>query len=232
MLRPGSAVKRKKIPKLEGAATKTNAMKVPEPITFMKKRDWVAALTLLECDRKYSKRQDLKTYLGIAYCAFHNGDYKKSMDIYDELIKRSDYDQNLHAYKACCLYALDEFKQAKEQATKAEDSELKNRLLFQLAQKSGDENEIMTYHGALSSSIEDQLCMAALHYLRSHFEEATEIYKKLLIENKDYHAINVYVALCYYKMDYYDVSLEILQVYLGLQADSVVGVNLKACNHF
>ena len=28
--------------------------------------------------------------------------------------------------------------------------------------------------------------MAALHYLRSHFEEATEIYKKLLIENKDY----------------------------------------------
>ena len=90
----------------------------------------------------------------------------------------------------------------------------------------------MNYHGALSSSIEDQLCMAALHYLRSHFEEATEIYKKLLIENKDYHAINIYVALCYYKMDYYDVSLEILQVYLGLYPDSVVGLNLKACNNF
>jgi len=44
--------------------------------TFMKKKDWVAALTLLECDRKYSHRHDLKTYLGIAYCAFHNGDYK------------------------------------------------------------------------------------------------------------------------------------------------------------
>ena len=68
----------------------------------------------------------------------------------------------------------------------------------------------MSYHGALSNSIEDQLCMAALHYLRSHFEEATEIYKKLLIENKDYHAINIYVALCYYKMDYYDVSLGLL----------------------
>lgn len=90
----------------------------------------------------------------------------------------------------------------------------------------------MSYHGALSSSVGDQLCMAALHYLRSHFEEATEIYKKLLIENKDSHAINVYVALCYYKMDYYDVSLEILAVYLGLYADSIVGVNLKACNHF
>jgi intraflagellar transport protein 56 len=33
-------------------------------------------------------------------------------------------------------------------------------------------------------------------------------------------------------MDYYDVSLEILAVYLGLYTDSIVGVNLKACNHF
>ena len=154
------------------------------------------------------------------------------MDIYDELMKRNDYDRNIHAFKACCMYALCNYKEAKAEAKKAEDSELKNRLLFQLAQKCGDENEIMSYHGALSNSLEDQLCMAALHYLRSHFEEATEIYKKLLIENKDYHAINIYVALCYYKMDYYDVSLEILAVYLGLYTDSIVGVNLKACNHF
>jgi intraflagellar transport protein 56 len=101
-----------------------------------------------------------------------------------------------------------------------------------LAQKLGEESEIMTLHGKLDSSVEDQLCMAALHYLRSHFEEATEIYKKLLMENKDFHAVNIYVALCYYKMDYYDVSLEILAVYLGIYADSVVGVNLRACNHY
>jgi len=79
----------------------------------MKKRDWVAALTLLECDKKYSNRHDIKTYLGIAYCAFHKGDYKKAMDIYDELIKRAEYDTNLHAYKACCMYALCDYKEAK-----------------------------------------------------------------------------------------------------------------------
>jgi hypothetical protein len=28
------------------------------------------------------------------------------MDIYDELMKRPDYDRNLHSYKACCHYAL------------------------------------------------------------------------------------------------------------------------------
>jgi intraflagellar transport protein 56 len=80
--------------------------------------------------------------------------------------------------------------------------------------------------------VEDEMCLAALHYLRNHFEEATESYKKMLLENRDFHALNVYVALCYYKLDYYDVSLEILAVYLGLHPHSVIAVNLKACNHF
>ena len=96
----------------------------------MKKRDWIAALTLLECDRKYSHRHDLKTYMGIAYCAFHNGDYRKTIEIYDELMKRNDYDRNIHAYKACCMYALCSYKEAKAEAEKSENSELKNRLLF------------------------------------------------------------------------------------------------------
>jgi len=52
------------------------------------------------------------------------------MDIYDELMKREGYDPNLHCYKACCLYALCNYKEAKTEAEKASDSELKNRLLF------------------------------------------------------------------------------------------------------
>lgn len=140
---------------------------------------------------------------------------------------------DVFVFKACCMYALCMYKEAKAECEKCpEDTPLKTRLLFQLAQKLGDENEIMNLHGRLENTIEDQLCMAALHYLRSHFEEATEIYKKLLIENKDFLAINIYVALCYYKMDYYDVSLEILASYLSLYPDSIVGINLKACNHY
>lgn len=42
----------------------------------------------------------------------------------------------------------------------------------------------------------------------------------------------MYVALCYYKLDYYDVSQEVLQVYLQQHPDSAVAINLKACNHF
>eukprot|EP00967_Tisochrysis_lutea_P133134 scaffold233175_cov37-Tisochrysis_lutea.AAC.2 len=91
-------------------------------------------------------------------------------------------------------------------------------------------------------------------------QEATDIYKRLLLENRDYAALNVYVALCYYKLDYYDVSLEILAAYLqasgaldippdcacsrlfgatrgaplSCQAfpDSAIALNLKACNQF
>lgn len=57
--------------------------------------------------------------------------------------------------------------------------------------------------------------------------QATDIYKRLLLENRDDLALNVYVAMCYYKLDYYDVSLEILAVYLQAFPDSAVAMNLK-----
>jgi len=90
----------------------------------------------------------------------------------------------------------------------------------------------MMRHQELSDTQEDQLSLAAIHYLRSHFQEATDIYKRLLLENRDFTALNVYVALCYYKLDYYDVSLEILAAYLQAHPDSAIALNLKACNQF
>ena len=63
--------------------------------------------------------------------------------------------------------------------------------------------------------------------------QATDIYKRVLLEeNRDFLALNVYVALCYYKLDYYDVSLEILAAYLQSHPDSSIALNLKACNQF
>jgi intraflagellar transport protein 56 len=40
------------------------------------------------------------------------------------------------------------------------------------------------------------------------------------------------MALCYYKLDYYDISMEMLQIYLDKFNDSPIAVNLKACNHY
>ena len=38
--------------------------------------------------------------------------------------------------------------------------------------------------------------------------------------------------MCYYKLDFFDVSQELLSVYLQYYPDSVVALNLKACNNF
>ena len=44
--------------------------------------------------------------------------YRRAMDVYDELLKRGETDQNIHVYKACCLYALCQYKEAKAEAEK------------------------------------------------------------------------------------------------------------------
>ena len=55
------------------------------------------------------------------------------MEIYDELIKKGEVEHlsNVYVFKACCLYALCMYKEAKIECEKAvEESPLKMRLLF------------------------------------------------------------------------------------------------------
>merc|ERR1719224_395730 len=138
----------------------------------------------------------------------------------------------LHVYVGCCLERLGWHQEAEEAALKGPACPLQNRLLFHLALRLNDDNKLMMHHQKLADTTLDQLSLASVHFLRNHFQEATDIYKRLLLENRDDVALNVYVAMCYYKLDYYDVSLEILAVYLQSKPDSAVAINLKACNHF
>ena len=76
----------------------------------------------------------------------------------------------------------------------------------------------MGYHQNLQDVFEDQvrngfmskLTLASIHYLRNHYQEAVDIYKRLLLENREYIALNVYIAMCYYKLDYFDVSVGLI----------------------
>jgi intraflagellar transport protein 56 len=68
--------------------------------------------------------------------------------------------------------------------------------------------------------------------MRCHYEEATEIYKKLILDNRKFEAVNIYIALCYYKLEYFDVSLEILTGYESFNPESIFAANLKACNNY
>jgi len=235
MIRPGSSLTKSK--KNKGNATapkvalgkKAEAAK-PDLFEFLNKCDYTGAITLLEFEKK-SREERSHLLMWLAYSYFHNGDYKKAFEAYDEALKKEN-DANIHAYKACCLYALCQYKEAEDEAKLAPESTLQTRVLFHTAHKRNDESSMMAQHQKLTDSIEDQLCLAAIQYLRSHFQEATDIYKRLLVENREHWALNVYIALCYYKLDYYDVALEILQSYLSTYPTSIIAINLKACSHY
>ena len=53
----------------------------------------------------------------------------------------------------------------------------------------------MTHHQNITDATEDQLSLASMHYLRSHFQEATDIYKRLLIEYREYLSLQVRLLL-------------------------------------
>jgi len=220
-----------------GPAAEVAGQKKEKPLDFqdfLERRDYAGALAILEFNKRAGETEDLReTLQWIGYTAFHLGDMKKSLETYQSLLEMENPDPLDHVYLGCCMFFLGMYKEAEEEANKGVPSPLQVRLLFHLSHKLNDEDKLMVHHGKLKTTVEDQLSLASIHYLRSHFQEATDIYKRVLLEeNRDFLALNVYVALCYYKLDYYDVSLEVLQVYLQANPDSVVAVNLKACNIF
>eukprot|EP00316_Scyphosphaera_apsteinii_P023027 CAMPEP_0119307576 /NCGR_PEP_ID=MMETSP1333-20130426/8034_1 /TAXON_ID=418940 /ORGANISM="Scyphosphaera apsteinii, Strain RCC1455" /LENGTH=586 /DNA_ID=CAMNT_0007311151 /DNA_START=35 /DNA_END=1795 /DNA_ORIENTATION=- len=178
------------------------------------------------------KQQDEQRCMWLAYAAYHLGDFRKALDTYQTLVDGGSQDQMLHVYQGCCLLGLGWHAEAEEKAIQGPTCPLQNRLLFHISHRMNDENKLMMHHQKLNDTTLDQLSLASIHYLRNHFQEATDIYKRLLLENRDYTALNCYVALCYYKLDYYDVSLEILAAYLQANPDSSIALNLKACNQF
>nr|XP_016813724.2 intraflagellar transport protein 56 isoform X2 [Pan troglodytes] len=210
---------------------KKKGRKIPKLEELLSKRDFTGAITLLEFKRHVGEEEE-DTNLWIGYCAFQLGDYKRALEEYENATKEENCNSEVWVNLACTYFFLGMYKQAEAAGFKASKSRLQNRLLFHLAHKFNDEKKLMSFHQNLQDVTEDQLSLASIHYMRSHYQEAIDIYKRILLDNREYLALNVYVALCYYKLDYYDVSQEVLAVYLQQIPDSTIALNLKACNHF
>ncbi|XP_061535317.1 intraflagellar transport protein 56 isoform X3 [Phycodurus eques] len=210
---------------------KKNKSKVPSLEEYLQQRDYLGALTLLEFQRNIGEQEE-NADLWICFCAFHLGDYKRAMEEYKALTAKPECPPDVWVYLGCAMFFLGLYKEAEEAALKAAKCPLQTRLLFHLAHKFSDEKKLMDFHQNLEDVTEDQLSLASIHYMRSHYQEAIEIYKRLLLQNIDLLAMKVYVALCYYKLGYYDVSQEVLAAYLQNIPDSTIALNLKACNHF
>uniref|UniRef100_A0A8C0AZ46 Intraflagellar transport protein 56 n=1 Tax=Buteo japonicus TaxID=224669 RepID=A0A8C0AZ46_9AVES len=180
--------------------------------------NWVAAVQILYSFfstkfKRHVGEQEEDADLWIGYSAFHLGDYKRALEV------RWGNPAPRGWKMGCCDKAM---------TTGGKRSVMGNSSASHLS----DEKKLMSSHQNLQDVTEDQLSLASIHYMRSHYQEAIDIYKRILLDNREYLALNVYVALCYYKLDYYDVSQEVLAVYLQQVPDSTIALNLKACNHF
>lgn len=102
------------------------------------------------------------------------------------------------------------YTESKEKLKTAPPSSLKTRLNFHLSHKLGDEGTLMEHHEQLQDVLEDQLSLAALHYLRAHYQEAIDIYKRILLQNRqvsdDIPNIEEYISSSLYSLNNPDPS--------------------------
>ena len=233
-MRASGRVKQKAPKPIQKKAAPAKKNPAEELEMALQERDFSKAVAMLEYYKTLGKNiGDLPINPWLAYAAFHMGDFPKAADTYKEMLAMDDCDPVHHLHLACCYFCNGQYKEGEEAALRGPQCSLQNRLLFHIAHKFNDEAKLMVYHQRLSpDTVEDQLSLAAIQYFRNHYQEATDIYKRILLQTREYLALNVYVALCYYKLDYYDVSLEVLNVYLQAHAESAIAINLKACNHF
>jgi len=251
----------------------------PKLQDFLEKRDFVGALTLLEFQRSINQ---MKSPGMIAYCCFHLGDYKRALEEYEQMSKAKKEnekeleDSTICLNIACCYFSQGMYKESLEAAEKGSDCSLKTRLLFHLAHKMDNEETVQALHRKLEETLENQLSLASIHYLRQDFQNSIDIYKRILLDNslgmfpeespefekmsmsmmslmrlfrskftndieiafikrmldeREYVALNVYVALCYHRLEYFDVSQEVLAVYLQAYPGSAIARIFDRATH-
>lgn len=221
---------------------------------YLKRRDFSGAIALLRLHKDVQLPLASapltpwqKTTWWLAYCHFQSGEFTQALEYFDQLVTSEDANEqqstgpaasvceSWRLSRACCLYYLQMFDEAEQAALRTPRHALCNRLLYLTAhQRNHGEAVLLDRYQQLSStSAEDQIALAYTSFLRQNYEEAIDIYKRLLVRHRgQLDALHVYLSMCYLKMGYYDVSLELLAVYLENHRDSFVATNLKACNYF
>lgn len=153
------------------AKNKAAAAGQPSLEQFIFSRDYTGALALLEFRLKCQDGDTKDLLLWIGYCSFHLGNFKRAEDAYKELLDAHDVGREIYLYIAACYFFQQMYDESEKEAFKGSDSSLKVRLLFNIAHRTADEAKLMEYHRQLQDKKDDQLSLAAVHYLRSHHQE-------------------------------------------------------------
>ena len=206
-------------------------------------RDYSAASTFIEFLRdelKVPYTRELALWNG--YSLFHLGEYQKAIEVYRELLSEknnsekddieSDLDERLiHLYIASCEFYNQDYEAALQEAEKGPSCDFRTRLIFHISHQRNDEEMLLKAHSELVGTLENQMSLAAIHYLRTHYQDAIEIYERILLQHPDFLALHVYIAMCQFKLDLFQEANDSVDQYLSVNSDSAVGLNLKACTY-
>jgi len=87
-------------------------------MTFIERRDFVGAITLLLFQKKTNTvPQGIHADLWLAYCYFHNGQHDLALKIYTDLNKQEPPPQDhqqLELYRAICLLYMGKIDEARK----------------------------------------------------------------------------------------------------------------------
>ena len=157
-------------------------VELPTLEKLISKRDFLGAITLLQVTK--TAANDPLSHEWLAYCYFHAGQYARALQVYETLSAAPEPNPLHKVYAAACQYYTGNYNEAQKLAAEAQQCPLATRIRMHCAHALGDEEQLVELHGNVSKTdLEDQLSLAAVHFRRSHFQEATDIYKRILLEN-------------------------------------------------
>ena len=227
--------KKKKAPQTKTAEKKEEKPQesIEEHIqSCVESRDYTGAVTYIEFVRdELNQPYTREMALWHGYCLFHSGQYSDAIDLYEKLLKEEPTDTVLYLYISSCQFYIQEYEDARASALKGPECDFRTRLIFHIAHQMNDEQELFHAHSQLVGTLENQLSLAAIHYMRCHYQDAIEIYQRLLLQHPDFLALNVYIAMCQFKLDQWEESNEAVDLYLSENSDSAVALNLKSCDY-
>lgn len=198
---------------------------------YINNRDYTGAIAYLEFEKEAKQNVGIENDLWRAYSLYHLKQYDKAYEIYSELLDSNETSE-LWLSMACCAYFLGWYGKSQHHALKGDDCGLKWRILFHTYGKLDDHCTMMSYYSKLGTTNEDRLSIASVHFKRKHYADALAIYKGLWSFNQDWLAVRLYITVCYFKMEFYDVAHQLLGLYLRHYPDSAMALNLKACIMF
>ncbi|OQS05571.1 hypothetical protein THRCLA_02326 [Thraustotheca clavata] len=209
---------------------------------YISNRDYTGAMTLLEFQAQSNCTR--LNRLWQAYCCFYLGHYQLALQHYQNALNdqdelEQDIKDYLHLQCAVCHLYLQAYDCVNDILMTCLPSKISNpilqahrfRLELVIAQRQDKSMTVASrLSQLLSASIPDQLTAAAILFRQRNFQGASDIYKRLAAKDEGKRAaIQVYLAMTYYCLEYYDVAMELLNTYLSFDPHSLVAQNLRAC---